>query len=239
MILPLKDMVNRVADSEERPLAVIFDVDGLMVDTEPLSRQAWEQILAEHDHLLDESVYAGLVGRRLDFTAELLLRTYDMPLTAPELMARKEAVFGALRAQGVPVMAGLLELVEALAARGVPWGVATSSARHHAEEILAQLNLRDRCQAIAGGDEVADGKPAPDLYLLAAKRLGVRPLRCLALEDSIPGCRSALAAGMLTAAVPAATANHAQLPPVDYIFASLHEVIPVLDSLLQELSERA
>ncbi|MBK8985497.1 MAG: HAD-IA family hydrolase [Chloroflexi bacterium] len=212
--------------------AIIFDMDGLMVDTEPLARAVWAAIAARHGHVLHDDVYRQMIGQRTVESADLLLRHYDLPYTAVSLAAHKNDLFAIRRAQGVPPMPGLMELQTAVARRGIPWAVATSSPRRHAEEILAQLGLLAVCAAIAAGDEVAQGKPAPDIYLLAAQRLGVEPARCLALEDSTPGCRAAAAAGMKVVAVPNEETQTADFSFVHALYPSLHEVAQALDGLL-------
>lgn len=214
--------------------AVIFDMDGLMVDTEPLAQQAWQQVLAAYGQALDEALYTQMIGRRSDQSAQMILAAYPLPLTVTELVQYKMTVFADLRAQGVPVMPGLPELVAALETRHIPWGVATSSPYDHAVEILRQLGLTAVCRAIAAGDEVSHGKPAPDIYLLAANRLGVLPQDCLALEDSAPGCRAALAAGMQAVAIPNGITKMADFSFVPSVFASLHEVVERLDVLIEK-----
>lgn len=214
--------------------AIIFDMDGLMVDTEPLSRRAWAQVIAPFDVLLADEVYGRMIGHRTAEAAQILLEAAPIPLTAGELVGRKTAVFNQILAQGVPIMPGLMELHDEIARRGLPWAVATSSPRYHAQQILAQLGLLERCGAIAGGDEVVYGKPAPDIYLLAAERLGILPQNCLALEDSAPGCQSAAAAGMTVVAVPNGATETAVFPCADHVFPSLTGVARSLDVLLQK-----
>lgn len=212
---------------------VIFDMDGLMVDTEPLAARAWHEVLAAYGRTLDDALYHRMVGHRTLESARMVLAAVDLPLTADELAARKTARFAEIRARGVPPMPGLFDVVAALARRGLPWGVATSSPRQHAVEILAQLNLTAACRAIAAGDEVRHGKPAPDVYALAAARLGVPPAACLALEDSAPGCRAAQAAGMRVVAVPNGATETADFSFVPAVYPSLHDVAAQLDLLLQ------
>ena len=212
--------------------AIIFDMDGLMVDTEPLSRQAWDAVLDPFGYALSDEVYWQMIGRRSEESAQIAWSAYELPVTAEELLERKTAVFEARLAQGIPLMPGLKSLHAEIAQRQIPWAVATSSPRYYAETILAQLALADSCQAIAGGDEVRHGKPAPDIYLLAAERLGIAPADCLALEDSVPGSQAAVAAGMVTVAVPDGDRATADYPHVRYVFPSLHEVLARLDELL-------
>lgn len=219
-------------------VAIIFDMDGLMVDTEPLARQAWDATLAPYGRQLDDVVYNRMIGHRTDASARMVLEVYALPLTAVELVRRKQALMLEICADGVPVMPGLVELHAAIAKRELSWGVATSSPRTQAEAVLRQLGLREACGAIAAGDEVAHGKPAPDIYLLASERLHVAPARCLALEDSGPGCLAAHRAGMMVAAVPHAATASADFTAADVVYASLHEVVENLDALVARLARR-
>jgi HAD superfamily hydrolase (TIGR01509 family) len=191
--------------------AFIFDMDGLMVDTEPLARRAWDAVVAPYGVVISDDLYGRMMGRRTTETARIVLSDLPLPLTGAELLDLKTAGYLAiLDAGGVPAMPGLMGLLAALDAAAVPWAVATSTPRAIADHILDHLGLSDRYAALATGDEVEYGKPAPDIFLLAAKRLGVDPARCVALEDSPAGCQSAAAAGMRVLAVPTPfTAAHA------------------------------
>jgi HAD superfamily hydrolase (TIGR01509 family) len=206
-------------------------MDGLMVNSEPLSRQAWDDVLRDYGFILDDATCQRIVGLRTRDSARIVGEAYALPLTAGDLAAAKIARWETIWRRGLPPMPGLMHLHERLAARRIPWAVATSSPRHYAEAVLLQLGLAGSCSAIAGGDEVRLGKPAPDIYLLTAERLGIPAGRCLALEDSGPGVRAAQAAGMRVVAVPNG------LPPerfdfADYVLGSLHEVAEQLDTLL-------
>jgi beta-phosphoglucomutase-like phosphatase (HAD superfamily) len=185
--------------------AIVFDMDGLMVDTEPLSRQAWDEFLRPYGHSLDDKIISRMVGFRADESTRILLEAFDVPLSVEEIMRRKAAIYDEIRTRGVPVMPGFPELQAAIAERRLPWAVATSSPRRHAEEILGQLGLVGACHAIAGGDEV---------------------------EDSGPGSQAAAAAGMLTVVIPGADMSAVNFSHADYVFSSLHEVAANLDELL-------
>jgi HAD superfamily hydrolase (TIGR01509 family) len=212
--------------------AIIFDMDGLMVDTEPLSRQAWDEWLRPYNAQLSDELQANIIGLRGDVSAPLIRAAFNISLPVEEILAQRRVVYDQIMAHGVPVMPGLLELQAEIAARGIPWAVASSSGRAHVEAILAQLNLADKVYATACGDEVAHGKPAPDLYLLAAERLGIPPAQCLALEDSGPGSRAAVAAGMFTIAIPNGHTLGADFSHADAIYSSLYEVVTNLDQLI-------
>jgi HAD superfamily hydrolase (TIGR01509 family) len=208
--------------------AIVFDMDGLMVDSEPIARRGWEIILASFGSALEEHVYEQMVGLRLEDSAKIVQSTYNLPISALDLSQRKEKVMVSLRAAGMPVMPGLHQLVSCLNERNLPWAVATSSRRHYALDVLAQLGLTDHCRAVAAGNEVAQGKPAPDLYLLAAERLNMAPEHCLALEDSVPGGKAAVAAGMTLAAIPNGHTKAADFPFAHYVLDSLNEVPAIL-----------
>ncbi len=211
---------------------IIFDMDGLMVDTEPLSRRAWDAVLADYGHKLDDAVYARMIGRRSHDSGQMVLDAYPLPLTLDELIAQKNGRYQTILAHGIPEMPGLRQLLAELVQRGIHWGVATSSPRAHALAILVRLGLADACRAIAAGDEVVHGKPAPDIYLLAAERMRVSPAQCVALEDSAPGCRAAVAAGMRGVAVPNGHTTQADFSFAFAVMPSLQEVAARLDELL-------
>jgi HAD superfamily hydrolase (TIGR01509 family) len=211
---------------------VVFDMDGLMVNSEPLSRHAWDQVLGRYGHRLDDATYGRMVGRRTTESAKLVTEAYDLPLSIADLAAEKTRVWETIWRNGVPAMPGLDLLQRELARRGLPWAVATSSPRRYAQHVLRQLGMDTRCRALVGGDEVTQGKPAPDIYLLAAERLGVSAGRCLALEDSVPGGRAAQAAGMLLVAVPGFPATAADFDFADHIIPSLTQVALDLEQLL-------
>lgn len=214
--------------------AIVFDMDGLMVDSEPLSRQAWDEYLRPYNHTISDDLQSRIIGLRGDQSSALIREAFNLPKPADVILEERRLIYQQLRAQGVPVMPGLMELHAIIAARQIPWAVATSSPRDHAEEILAQLGLADAVGAIAAGNEVQHGKPAPDIYLLAAERLGVSAQKCLALEDSGPGSRAAVAAGMLTVAIPNGETNSADFNHAHYVYTSLFDVIENLDGLLLE-----
>lgn len=183
--------------------AVIFDMDGLMLDTEPLYKIAWQQAARECGYEISEELYAQLIGRTRVEGEEILLRSLGSAFPLPDFRAacrrREEAVFaGSLPAK----KAGLDELLLLLETHRIPKAVATSTERTQAIAQLTGLGLLTRFDVLATGDETANGKPSPDLFLLAAKRLGINPVDCLVLEDSEAGVMAAHRAGMRVFMVP-------------------------------------
>jgi pseudouridine-5'-monophosphatase len=211
---------------------IIFDLDGLMVNTEPISRQAWNTFLQPYGPPITDEMQAQIIGLRGDVSAGKMRDWYNLPFEIDEILARRRVIYDQLMGDGVPTMPGLHELHDEIARRGMRWGVGTSSPRHHAEKVLKLLGLAEKCSAISGGDEVAHGKPAPDIYQLTLRRMDVRPEQCLALEDSGPGSRAAVAAGMRTIAVPHGETQGSDFRHVHAVYPSLTAVLNDLDDLL-------
>lgn len=217
--------MTRAPRPELRPAAVIFDMDGLMLDTERLAPRAWVEAAAALDVEFDLALTQPMVGRNFRDCQAIIVDRYGDDYPTAELMHAWHAAYDAIVArEGIAVKPGLLDLLAWLEDEGIPKAVATSTRRDRALAKLELTALAPRFAALVGGDEVARGKPAPDIFLAAAQRLGAAPLRCLVLEDSEPGVRAALAAGMTPIMVPdlhAPSADLAALAPL------------VLDSLAQ------
>jgi HAD superfamily hydrolase (TIGR01509 family) len=212
--------------------SVIFDFDGLMADSEPLSVWAWNQILARYGCQLDDDVLQGVLGFRIIDSAAVFCQEYQLPLTPEEAAAARDEVFLAAVPDRLEALPGLYPLLDALADRGLPLAVATSGHRRYIDLALETLGLADRFPIIATGDEVTHGKPAPDIFLLAAERLGTDPAACLVLEDSLMGIEAAQAAGMACAAVPNRRIPRTEFVAADWIFPSLVAVHASLNDLL-------
>lgn len=177
--------------------AVLFDCDGVLCDTEPLSQRAWTRAVAAFGVDIDDSEFAQVVGGTERDVAE---RFADRAGVRPERLERasKEALVGLLEG-GVAVFEDALALLERLDGRSV--AVVSNSFRWRLDAVLAAAGMAGRFGVSVAGDEVPSPKPAPDPYLQAARRLGVAPERCLVLEDSPTGVSSALAAGAQVVAV--------------------------------------
>lgn len=184
--------------------AAIFDMDGLLLDSERPIRDAWIQVCSESGVNLTEEDYRGAIGRNArDSRAHMEAvcgAAFDYDLASSQVAAILKSRFGEI---GYPLKDGAVEILTWLRDRGVPTAVASSSNHHEIASRLHKAGIASFFSALAGGDEVNQGKPAPDLYLLAAQRLGVdRPEDCLAFEDSEPGAEAAITAGMGVVIVP-------------------------------------
>jgi len=183
--------------------AVIFDMDGLMLDTEPLYRHAWQQAAIECGRTVSDALYSRLIGLRTE-DAERILRAefgpdFQFDAYRATYLRWEKKIFSAAPPPKKP---GLDELLAFLESRQIPKAVATSTYRELAEPRLVSTGLLPRFSALVTGDEAANGKPAPDLFLLAARRLRAEPSACLVLEDAEPGVLAARAASMQVYFVP-------------------------------------
>jgi len=184
------------------PDAVIFDMDGLMIDSERVSLACWSEAAAELGLPLDEAFFVRMVGLG-DRDSQALLRGQGVSDAMIQTMAaRCHDLYEARTQTGLPLRPGILELLELLKAHGIPRAVATTTRQPRANRKLAAAGLLPYFDAVITSGDVAHPKPAPDIYLLAAQRLGQAPERCLALEDSPAGTRAAVAAGMTVIQVP-------------------------------------
>ena len=190
--------------------AVIFDMDGLMLDTEPLYRAAWQQTSAECGYVLSDELYLRLIGQSRYDSEQALLQEFGLQFPLDNFRAvcqMREAA--ALAANPLSKKRGLDELIEFLDSRHVPKAVATSTDRQIALQMLATSGLLACFDIVTTADEVAHGKPSPDIFHLAAQRLGIANSVCLVLEDAEPGVIAAHRAGMNVCIVP----DQTKLPP--------------------------
>src|SRR5829696_2132695 len=203
--------------------ALIFDMDGLLVDSEPLAARAMDEFLTGYGLQRRDEVLSQLLGRRLPEAIAIVRDAYALQHPLEALIEQYgEMRLAALRG-AVRLMPGAVEAIEFGRAAGMAIALATSGMRTHAAVSLAETGLRGMFDAEVTGDEVAHGKPAPDLFLLAAERIGVDPSQCVVFEDAPNGVLAANAAGMRVAAVPAASRTTAFPVAPDVVLGSLLE----------------
>jgi HAD superfamily hydrolase (TIGR01509 family) len=181
---------------------VVFDMDGLLVDTESVFRDAMIEVTARHGRDLPLSVFLRMVGLPREGSRAVAMAHFGEDFDYEPWIAEVGEAAHARLEVGVAIKTGVIELLDDLDAAKVPCAVATSSGHASVELQLGPNGLLRRFQAIVAAGDYVRGKPAPDPFLEAARRLGVDPLDCLALEDSHNGVRAAHAAGMMTVMVP-------------------------------------
>ncbi|GAA5784648.1 haloacid dehalogenase [Chitiniphilus shinanonensis] len=184
------------------PRAAIFDMDGLMLDTERIALGCWHAAARELGLPLSEEDALGMVGMHSSKAPAYLAGLYGPDFPVRALIDATHQRYLAAMEEPIPLKAGLLELLDWLAAEGLPCGVATSTRRRIAEHHLAQTGILQRFAQTVCGDEIEHPKPAPDIYLKAAGLLGVAPGECVVFEDSNFGVQAAHTAGCRVIMVP-------------------------------------
>ncbi len=196
---------------------IVFDNDGLLLDTEPCWTRAEVAVFERHGHEFDLEAKRALVGTAPETAARVLERLLELPGRGGELSAELYALALEEIAASAAPRPGAVELLDALDGRW-PVAVASNSPRSHLLAGLIRTGLADRFDAVLGVEEVADPKPAPDLYLRACELIGATPTSSLALEDSPPGVAAARAAGLYVLGVPSVAGVELE---ADAVFDSL------------------
>ena len=176
-------------------LAVLFDLDGVIVDSRAFHMEAWHRWAREHAIAHDPDYFHRMFGHRNDAIIGGLRPA--IPLAELQGLAEhKEALFREIARGRVVALPGVRELLDSLDANGVPRAIVTSTPRANLDLILASLGLTERFQALVAEEDASKGKPDPEGFLVAAERLGVSPAHCVVIEDAPAGLRAAKAAGM-------------------------------------------
>ena len=200
--------------------AVIFDMDGLLIDSERAMLECWRDTAVQQSLALDDTVWLSMVGLHEAGCAELLEGLLGAK-QAERLTLECKHRYDHLLESGLPLKPGVRELLDYLSSRGVPLAVATSTRRERAQIKLVRSGIDGYFSHVVTSSDVLHAKPAPDLYLLAAQRLGIAPGECMALEDSEFGVRAASAAGIRVIQVP-------DLVPATDLTRKLAQVVPSL-----------
>jgi HAD superfamily hydrolase (TIGR01509 family) len=208
---------------------VVFDLDGLLLDTESVWTRAEAELFARHGRTFGADEKRRLLGTSGPKAARMLEEMLELPGEGIALaITVRDFVWDALEEGGAPARPGAVELVSALAARGTPIGVASNSPRAIVDRALEFSVLDIAFGVVLGGDEVANPKPAPDLYLAACHGLGADPAHAVALEDSPPGVAAAKAAGLRVIGVPSfpgVTLDEAHLVADSLEAAAVHAAV--------------
>lgn len=212
--------------------AFMFDMDGVIIDSEPIQMMSINEVLSQWGVQLSEEEYIPLVGRRLSDDYAYMKKVYHLPLEYPEFFVQKTEAYGRLIRKNGVEMPGLSELLNRLDRYGVKKSVASGSICEDIELVLNLLKVRDRFDYITGGDEVSIGKPDPEIYLAAARKVGVSPSECVALEDTYYGLAAAKDAGMKCIAFPHRYTMMQDFSRADAVIESLDDITEqLLDSL--------
>jgi pseudouridine 5'-phosphatase len=204
---------------------VIFDVDGLLLDTEPFYTEAHQMVAARYGKVFDWTIKSRMIGLPAQSSAQVAINTMQLPMTVAEYLEARRRLLEELFPKTEP-MPGAVRLTRRFRQIGIPQAIATSSDRHHFELKITKHKEWFRIfQSFVMGDdpEIKRGKPAPDIFLLAAKRLQAPPAQCLIFEDSPAGVEAARAAGMFAIAVPDPHMDDKAYPNAHQIIRNLND----------------
>lgn len=201
--------------------AVVFDMDGVLADSEPVYLDAVNAVLASLGKQMSPELHEAIMGHGVEATWEVLIARLYLPGTVSDYLAPYDRELVERLAKLSQPLPGVRELVEELRRRGVPIAVASSSWPGWIDALLGGIGLKDAFEIRVSATMVAHPKPAPDLYLLAAERIGVLPAECIAIEDTGTGLRAAKAAGMFAVQVRAASTAFPPLPEADLVLETL------------------
>jgi HAD superfamily hydrolase (TIGR01509 family) len=209
--------------------AILFDMDGVLMDSEPLHLRATQLTLGDRAQSFTARDNQAFIGATDPEVFRALRILFDLAPPTAELVSRKrEHLIALVRAEGRR-LPGVPEVPIQLRRAGLRLGLVSASARSVIDAVLEAVGLSGSFDTVVSGDEVARGKPAPDGYLMAARRLATDPERCFVVEDSRNGVLAAKAAGMTVAAVPGPATAHQDFSPADLILPSLEALPKVLD----------
>lgn len=210
----------------------IFDMDGTLIDTEKLYVRFWKQSAADFGYTMTDEIVFGIRSLARKFAEKKLkgILGEDFPYVDVR-EHRTELLDAYIEEHGIELKNGARELLEYLRKKEIRIAVATATARAKTEKYLEKIGIAEYFDAIACGDMVENGKPEPDIYLLAAKELGLSPKDCAAFEDSPNGVRSACSAGCRTIMIPDLSQPDKELLPIlSGVYSSLSEALTFFES---------
>lgn len=189
--------------------AVVFDLDGLMVNTEDVYQLVGTELMRRRGKTFDDDLRGAMMGQPAHAALAVAIEWHALTDTLEDLAAESEATFWELVADKLTTMPGLHELLAAIDELGLRKAIATSGARHYAEELLKRVDLHEHFEFLMTAGDITHGKPHPEIYQKAADKLGLPTAETLVLEDSQNGCKAGVAAGAYTVAVPSShSADH-------------------------------
>ncbi|MBH8565389.1 HAD family phosphatase [Nostoc sp. CENA67] len=213
--------------------AAIFDMDGLLFDTESIARWAWKQALESHGYVMGNDLYNEFIGRDLSWREKMLKKRYgeDFPFESVTAQRIKIGDEREIR-EGLPTKAGVLDLLDRLSNLGVIIGLATGTSRVRTIRRLTDAAIHQYFTTIVTSEDVAFGKPAPDIFLEVSRRINVMPSQCVVFEDSSVGVEAAFIAGMCPIMVPDIEQPSPKITSLAYrVLNSLEQVSELIEEL--------
>jgi HAD superfamily hydrolase (TIGR01509 family) len=205
----------------DRLSAVVFDLDGLMFNTETLYQHVGTELLTRRGKRFEAELLDRMMGRPNAVALQIMIDWHGLSDTVPLLAEESEQIFAGILDEQLECMPGLNELMDALEVACVPKAIATSSGRRFVQNVLSRFDFAPRFKFILTSEDVVEGKPGPEIYQTAAARFGLPPRQVMVLEDSENGCRAAVAAGAFTVAVPSGHSRRHDFTGAQFVADSL------------------
>jgi len=219
--------------------AVLFDMDGVIIDSEPLWTEAERQLLARRMLEYSPQLKTAMMGRDAKEAVRLLINHYNLSEDVDEIIAERNQLIAELFKEHLQPVPNVLELLRSVRDSGIKTGLASSSPKQLVELAVNKLDINGLFDLALSGDQVARGKPAPDIYLAAARKLEVDPENCLVIEDAPLGVTAAKAAGMCCLAI-SMSASKSELAEADRVVRGFDEVdLQLLQDLVQHRPQRS
>lgn len=210
---------------------VVFDLDGLMFNTEEIFHHAGCELMRRRGKEMTAEIVMQMMGRRAHEAFAILVEMLELTESIDDLLAESREIFMAMLDRELAPMPGLYELLDHIEDRGLPKGVATSSGRSYLEHVLGRFDLLPRFQTLLTAEDVTHGKPHPEIYLTAADRLAIAPTSMLVLEDSQTGTQAGVAARAHVVSVPHQHSRSHDFSSAIHIAEGLHD--PFIFELLR------
>ncbi len=227
---------RRSAPEQGKQIGVVFDLDGVLVDTGPFHKQSWYDLAAKEGFDMSDELFYSTFGMQ-NYAIIPILAGRQVPAEEIERMSEwKERRYRELIADKLELMEGARELLEDLKSNGFLLAIGSSAPRANLDVVLKCCNIFDYFNACVTGEDVRNSKPAPDTFLKAAEKLKLPPQRCVVIEDSVPGIQAGKAAGMAVVAI-TTTRNRRDIKDADKIIDSFTELrADVFINLLIDIS---
>jgi HAD superfamily hydrolase (TIGR01509 family) len=201
--------------------AVVFDLDGLLFNTEDLYQDVGTEMLRRRGRQWTPELLHAMMGRPSAVALQIMIDWHGLDTTVDDLRSESDAIFGHLLDTKLAPMPGAMELLSALERSRIPKAIGTSSGRAFVDRVLSRFDLEPRFDFVLTEEDVVRGKPHPEIYQTAARRLGVSCGSMMVLEDSENGCRAAVAAGAFAVAVPGGSSREHDFDGVAFVADSL------------------
>lgn len=216
--------------------AFIFDMDGVIIDSEPVHREIEQSLFRECGINVSEGEHLGFIGSTSHYMWDKLRKKHNLSNTLEELVERNRVIYlDHLNSdETVKPIEGVGELIKELHEKGIKLAVASSSPINVIETVVNTFKLKDYFDILVTGDEVTKSKPEPDIFLHAAEKLGVKPENCIVIEDSSNGVKAAKKAGMKCIGYKNLGSGDQDISTADFIVNSLHQAREMLNNLIND-----